>query len=131
MTTTLAPGGYGIDQLMVEGGGELISAVGRGAGRRTVRLRWSEGYRRPGRADAGRCDGFIEDFPEPELADVERVDDGVVLPGSSKNWPTELVVVPVSSAKDWPKRSSNSSLVSSSSATICSSGSPCAWWTAL
>ncbi len=33
------------------------------------------------------------DFPEPELADVERVDDGVVLHWRSENWPTELVVV--------------------------------------
>ncbi|GGM23424.1 2,5-diamino-6-(ribosylamino)-4(3H)-pyrimidinone 5'-phosphate reductase [Haloarcula argentinensis] len=81
LTTTLAKlEGDGIDQLMVEGGGELIFGLLEEAlvdelfvyiGSKVI-----GGRDAPTLADG---DGFIEDFPEPELADVERVDDGVVL----------------------------------------------------
>jgi len=81
LTTTLAKlEGDGIDQLMVEGGGELIFGLLEEAlvdelfvyiGPKVI-----GGRDAPTLADG---DGFIEDFPEPELADVERVDDGVVL----------------------------------------------------
>ncbi|MEF8829091.1 MAG: 2,5-diamino-6-(ribosylamino)-4(3H)-pyrimidinone 5'-phosphate reductase [Haloarcula sp.] len=81
LTTTLAKlEGDGIDQLMVEGGGELIFGLLDEAlvdelfvyiGPKVI-----GGRDAPTLADG---DGFIEDFPEPELADVERVDDGVVL----------------------------------------------------
>ncbi|GGK80725.1 MULTISPECIES: 2,5-diamino-6-(ribosylamino)-4(3H)-pyrimidinone 5'-phosphate reductase [Haloarcula] len=81
LTTTLAKlEGDGIDQLMVEGGGELIFGLLEEAlvdelfvyiGPKVI-----GGRDAPTLADG---DGFIEDFPEPELAGVERVDDGVVL----------------------------------------------------
>jgi len=81
LTTTLAKlEGDGIDQLMVEGGGELIFGLLEEAlvdelfvyiGPKVI-----GGRDAPTLADG---DGFVEDFPEPELADVERVDDGVVL----------------------------------------------------
>jgi 2,5-diamino-6-(ribosylamino)-4(3H)-pyrimidinone 5'-phosphate reductase len=81
LTTTLAKlEGDGIDQLMVEGGGELIFGLLDEAlvdelfvyiGPKVI-----GGRDAPTLADG---DGFIEDFPEPELAGVERVDDGVVL----------------------------------------------------
>ncbi|AEM57340.1 5-amino-6-(5-phosphoribosylamino)uracil reductase [Haloarcula hispanica N601] len=81
LTTTLAKlEGDGIDQLMVEGGGELIFGLLEEAlvdelfvyiGPKVI-----GGRDAPTLADG---DGFIEDFPEPELAGVERLDDGVVL----------------------------------------------------
>ncbi|WP_336358150.1 2,5-diamino-6-(ribosylamino)-4(3H)-pyrimidinone 5'-phosphate reductase [Haloarcula sp. CGMCC 1.6347] len=81
LTTTLAKlEGDGIDQLMVEGGGELIFGLLEEAlvdelfayiGPKVI-----GGRDAPTLADG---DGFIEDFPEPELAGVERVDDGIVL----------------------------------------------------
>jgi len=81
LTTTLAKlEGDGIDQLMVEGGGELIFGLLDEAlvdelfvyiGPKVI-----GGRDAPTLADG---DGFIEDFPEPKLAGVERVDDGVVL----------------------------------------------------
>ncbi|KOX91755.1 5-amino-6-(5-phosphoribosylamino)uracil reductase [Haloarcula rubripromontorii] len=81
LTTTLAKlEGDGIDQLMVEGGGELIFGLLEEAlvddlfvyvGPKVI-----GGRDAPTLADG---DGFIEDFPEPELADVQRLDDGVVL----------------------------------------------------
>ncbi|MDS0222912.1 2,5-diamino-6-(ribosylamino)-4(3H)-pyrimidinone 5'-phosphate reductase [Haloarcula sp. S1AR25-5A] len=81
LTTTLAKlEGDGIDQLMVEGGGELIFGLLEEAlvddlfvyiGPKVI-----GGRDAPTLADG---DGFIEDFPEPELAGVEQLDDGVVL----------------------------------------------------
>ncbi|WP_367175566.1 2,5-diamino-6-(ribosylamino)-4(3H)-pyrimidinone 5'-phosphate reductase [Haloarcula rubripromontorii] len=81
LTTTLAKlEGDGIDQLMVEGGGELIFGLLEEAlvddlfvyvGPKVI-----GGRDAPTLADG---DGFIEDFPEPVLADVQRLDDGVVL----------------------------------------------------
>ena len=81
LTTTLAKlEGDGIDQLMVEGGGELIFGLLEEA--LVDELFVFVGPKVIGGRDAPTLadgDGFIEDFPEPELADVERVDDGVVL----------------------------------------------------
>ena len=81
LTTTLAKlEGDGIDQLMVEGGGELIFGLLEEA--LVNELLVYVGPKVIGGRDAPTLadgDGFIEDFPEPELADVERVDDGVVL----------------------------------------------------
>ncbi|AAV46086.1 25-diamino-6-hydroxy-4-(5-phosphoribosylamino)pyrimidine 1-reductase [Haloarcula marismortui ATCC 43049] len=81
LTTTLAKlEGDGIDQLMVEGGGELIFSLLEEA--LVDELFVYVGPKVIGGRDAPTLadgDGFIEDFPEPELADVERVDDGVVL----------------------------------------------------
>ncbi|MDQ2072448.1 2,5-diamino-6-(ribosylamino)-4(3H)-pyrimidinone 5'-phosphate reductase [Haloarcula sp. NS06] len=81
LTTTLAKlEGDGIDQLMVEGGGELIFGLLEEA--LVDELFVYVGPKVIGGRDAPTLadgDGFIEDFPEPELADVERVDDGVVL----------------------------------------------------
>jgi 2,5-diamino-6-(ribosylamino)-4(3H)-pyrimidinone 5'-phosphate reductase len=70
----------GIDRLMVEGGGELIFSL------------FADGlvdelsvYVAPtviGGRDAPTLadgDGFVDDFPDLDLADVERVDDGVLL----------------------------------------------------
>jgi 2,5-diamino-6-(ribosylamino)-4(3H)-pyrimidinone 5'-phosphate reductase len=81
LTTTLAKlEGDGIDQLMVEGGGELIFGLLDEA--LVDELLVYIGPKVIGGRDAPTLadgDGFVEDFPEPELADVERVDDGVVL----------------------------------------------------
>jgi len=81
LTTTLAKlEGDGIDQLMVEGGGELIFGLLEEA--LVDELFVYTGPKVIGGRDAPTLadgDGFVEDFPEPELADVERVDDGVVL----------------------------------------------------
>jgi len=65
---------------MVEGGGELIFGLLEEA--LVDELFVYVGPKVIGGRDAPTLadgDGFIEDFPEPELADVERVDDGVVL----------------------------------------------------
>jgi 2,5-diamino-6-(ribosylamino)-4(3H)-pyrimidinone 5'-phosphate reductase len=81
LRTTLAKlEGDGIDQLMVEGGGELIFGLLEEA--LVDELFVYVGSKVIGGRDAPTLadgDGFIEDFPEPELAGVERVDDGVVL----------------------------------------------------
>jgi len=81
LTTTLAKlEGDGIDQLMVEGGGELIFGLLEEA--LVDELFVYIGPKIIGGRDAPTLadgDGFIEDFPEPELVGVERVDDGVVL----------------------------------------------------
>ena len=81
LRTTLAKlEGDGIDQLMVEGGGELIFGLLEEA--LVDELFVYVGSKVIGGRDAPTLadgDGFIADFPEPELAGVERVDDGVVL----------------------------------------------------
>ncbi|EMA10379.1 2,5-diamino-6-(5-phosphoribosylamino)pyrimidin-4(3H)-one reductase [Haloarcula vallismortis] len=81
LTTTLAKlEGDGVDQLMVEGGGELIFGLLEEA--LVDELFVYVGPKIIGGRDAPTLadgDGFIEDFPEPELAGVDRVDDGVVL----------------------------------------------------
>ncbi|WP_336339307.1 2,5-diamino-6-(ribosylamino)-4(3H)-pyrimidinone 5'-phosphate reductase [Haloarcula brevis] len=81
LRTTLAKlEGDGIDQLMVEGGGELIFGLLEEA--LVDELFVYVGPKVIGGRDAPTLadgDGFIEDFPEPELAGVDRVDDGVVL----------------------------------------------------
>ena len=70
----------GIDQLMVEGGGELIfSLFSRGLVDRLsvyVGAMIIGGGDAPTLADGG---GFVEDFPRLDLTSVERIDDGVLL----------------------------------------------------
>ncbi|MFB6224213.1 MAG: 2,5-diamino-6-(ribosylamino)-4(3H)-pyrimidinone 5'-phosphate reductase [Haloarcula sp.] len=81
LTTTLAKlEGEGIDQLMVEGGGELIFGLFEEA--LVDELSVYIGPKIIGGRDAPTLadgDGFIEDFPEPELVDIEPLDDGVLL----------------------------------------------------
>ena len=71
---------YGIEQLMVEGGGELIFSlfeVGL-VDELTAFLgpRIIGGREAPTLADG---EGFVEDFPDLELQGVDRIDDGVLL----------------------------------------------------
>lgn len=71
---------HGIDQLMVEGGGEIIASLFEA----TLVDRLSVfvgslvigGRNAPTLADG---DGFVEEFPELTLESVEQVDDGVLL----------------------------------------------------
>ena len=70
----------GVEQLMVEGGGELIFSLF-DAGL-ADELRVFVGPTVIGGRDAPTLadgDGFVSEFPELELADVARVDDGVLL----------------------------------------------------
>jgi 2,5-diamino-6-(ribosylamino)-4(3H)-pyrimidinone 5'-phosphate reductase len=70
----------GIDRLMVEGGGELLSSLFRGG--LVDELSVYVGSLVVGGRDAPTLvdgDGFVEGFPRLDLRDVERLDDGVVL----------------------------------------------------
>jgi 2,5-diamino-6-(ribosylamino)-4(3H)-pyrimidinone 5'-phosphate reductase len=76
----------GIEQLMVEGGGELIfSLFEEGL---VDRLSVFVGSLIIGGRDAPTLadgKGFVDDFPVLDLTDVERLDDGVVLYYEAKN----------------------------------------------
>jgi 2,5-diamino-6-(ribosylamino)-4(3H)-pyrimidinone 5'-phosphate reductase len=70
----------GVEQLMVEGGGELIFSLFEAG--LADELRVFVGSKLIGGRDAPTLadgEGFVEEFPELELDDVERVDDGVLL----------------------------------------------------
>jgi 2,5-diamino-6-(ribosylamino)-4(3H)-pyrimidinone 5'-phosphate reductase len=71
---------HGIDQLMVEGGGEIIYSLFEAelVDRLSVFVGSMiiGGREAPTLADG---EGFVSDFPELELERVERIDDGVVL----------------------------------------------------
>ncbi|MFC7079889.1 2,5-diamino-6-(ribosylamino)-4(3H)-pyrimidinone 5'-phosphate reductase [Halorussus caseinilyticus] len=70
----------GFDQLMVEGGGELIFSLFEAG--LADELRVFVGPKIIGGRDAPTLadgEGFVSEFPELELADVERIDDGVLL----------------------------------------------------
>ncbi|MCG1003388.1 MULTISPECIES: 2,5-diamino-6-(ribosylamino)-4(3H)-pyrimidinone 5'-phosphate reductase [Halobacterium] len=71
---------HGVEDLMVEGGGELIfSLFAEGLVDELsvfVAPKIIGGRDAPTLADG---DGFVDDFPELELAGVERIDDGVLL----------------------------------------------------
>lgn len=72
--------GDGIDQLMVEGGGELIFSLFESE--LVDELSVFVGPTVIGGRDAPTLadgDGFVEAFPELELEDVEQLDDGVLL----------------------------------------------------
>ena len=81
LTTALAKlDGEGIDQLMVEGGGELIFSLFEAG--LVDELRVFVGANILGGRDAPTLadgDGFVEEFPELDLDSVEWVDDGVLL----------------------------------------------------
>jgi len=81
LTTALAKlEGEGVDQLMVEGGGELIFGLFEAG--LVDELRVFVGPKILGGRDAPTLadgDGFVESFPELELESVDRVDDGVLL----------------------------------------------------
>jgi 2,5-diamino-6-(ribosylamino)-4(3H)-pyrimidinone 5'-phosphate reductase len=71
---------HGIDQLMVEGGGEIIYSLF--ATRRVDRLSVFVGSMVIGGRDAPTLadgEGFVAGFPTLDLEAVERVDDGVLL----------------------------------------------------
>jgi 2,5-diamino-6-(ribosylamino)-4(3H)-pyrimidinone 5'-phosphate reductase len=71
---------HGVDQLMVEGGGELIYSLFDAA--LVDRLSVFVGPLVIGGRDAPTLadgDGFTEDFPALDLETVQRIDDGVVL----------------------------------------------------
>jgi 2,5-diamino-6-(ribosylamino)-4(3H)-pyrimidinone 5'-phosphate reductase len=70
----------GVERLMVEGGGELLYSLF--AAELVDELSVFVGGRIIGGRDAPTLvdgEGFVDDFPELSLADVERMDDGVVL----------------------------------------------------
>lgn len=70
----------GMESLLVEGGGELIYSVIREG--LVDRLTLYVGSQVIGGSDAPTLvdgDGFLEDYPEPELVSVEQIDDGVLL----------------------------------------------------
>ena len=72
--------GDGVDQLMVEGGGELIFSLFEAG--LVDELSVFVGSTVIGGRDAPTLadgDGFVEDFPALSLDDVERLDDGVLL----------------------------------------------------
>ncbi|WP_226010174.1 2,5-diamino-6-(ribosylamino)-4(3H)-pyrimidinone 5'-phosphate reductase [Halomicrobium salinisoli] len=72
--------GDGIDQLMVEGGGELIFSLFEAD--LVDELSAFVGPKIIGGRDAPTLadgDGFVDEFPSLTLSDVERVDDGVLL----------------------------------------------------
>ncbi|MFC6976090.1 2,5-diamino-6-(ribosylamino)-4(3H)-pyrimidinone 5'-phosphate reductase [Halomicroarcula sp. GCM10025709] len=81
LTTALAKlEGEGVDQLMVEGGGELIAGLF--AEGLVDELSVFVGPTIIGGRDAPTLadgDGFVEEFPALTLQSVERVDDGVLL----------------------------------------------------
>ncbi|MBV0922593.1 2,5-diamino-6-(ribosylamino)-4(3H)-pyrimidinone 5'-phosphate reductase [Halomicroarcula limicola] len=81
VTTALAKlEGDGIDRLLVEGGGELIFSLFEAG--LVDELSVFVGPKVIGGRDAPTLvdgDGFVEEFPELELTDVERVDGGVLL----------------------------------------------------
>ncbi|MBX0294530.1 2,5-diamino-6-(ribosylamino)-4(3H)-pyrimidinone 5'-phosphate reductase [Haloarcula nitratireducens] len=81
VTTALAKlEGDGIDRLMVEGGGELIFSLFEAG--LVDELSVFVGPKVIGGRDAPTLvdgDGFVEEFPELELTDVERIDGGVLL----------------------------------------------------
>ena len=71
---------HGVDQLMVEGGGEIIYSLFEAG--LVDRLSVFVGSLIIGGRDAPTLadgEGFVAEFPELELAGVERIDDGVVL----------------------------------------------------
>jgi len=73
-------GPHGIEQLMVEGGGEIISSLF--ANDLVDRLSVFVGPVIIGGREAPTLadgDGFVSEFPELSLDDVERIDDGVLL----------------------------------------------------
>ncbi|MFC4448272.1 2,5-diamino-6-(ribosylamino)-4(3H)-pyrimidinone 5'-phosphate reductase [Halorussus aquaticus] len=70
----------GVEQLMVEGGGELIFSLFEDG--LVDELRVYVGSQLVGGRDAPTLadgEGFVAEFPELELDDVERIDDGVLL----------------------------------------------------
>ncbi|WP_188877576.1 2,5-diamino-6-(ribosylamino)-4(3H)-pyrimidinone 5'-phosphate reductase [Halarchaeum grantii] len=70
----------GVERLMVEGGGELIFSLFEAG--LVDELTVYVGSLLVGGRDAPTLadgDGFVSDFPDLELADVERLDDGVLL----------------------------------------------------
>ncbi|WP_135852698.1 2,5-diamino-6-(ribosylamino)-4(3H)-pyrimidinone 5'-phosphate reductase [Halorussus salinus] len=70
----------GVERLMVEGGGELLFSLFEAD--LADELRLYVGSKLIGGRDAPTLadgEGFVEEFPELELEDVERVDDGVLL----------------------------------------------------
>jgi 2,5-diamino-6-(ribosylamino)-4(3H)-pyrimidinone 5'-phosphate reductase len=71
---------HGIEELMVEGGGELIFSLFEGGLVDELSVYVAPkiigGRDAPTLADG---DGFVEDFPDLDLTNVERVDDGVLL----------------------------------------------------
>lgn len=70
----------GVEQLMVEGGGELLFSLF--AADLVDELRLFVGSKLIGGRDAPTLadgEGFVSEFPELQLEDVERVDDGVLL----------------------------------------------------
>jgi len=70
----------GVEQLMVEGGGELLFSLF--AAGLADELRLFVGSKLIGGRDAPTLadgEGFVEEFPALELEDVERIDDGVLL----------------------------------------------------
>ena len=72
--------GDGVDQLMVEGGGELIFSLFEAG--LVDELSVFVGSSVIGGRDAPTLadgDGFVDSFPDLELDDVERLDDGVLL----------------------------------------------------
>ncbi|GGN90578.1 MULTISPECIES: 2,5-diamino-6-(ribosylamino)-4(3H)-pyrimidinone 5'-phosphate reductase [Haloarcula] len=81
LTTVLAKlEGEGVDQLMVEGGGELIFGLFEEG--LVDELSVFVGPKILGGRDAPTLadgDGFVEDFPALDLTGVERLDDGVLL----------------------------------------------------
>ncbi|MBX0323647.1 2,5-diamino-6-(ribosylamino)-4(3H)-pyrimidinone 5'-phosphate reductase [Halomicroarcula sp. F13] len=81
LTTALAKlEGEGVDQLMVEGGGELIFGLFEEG--LVDELSVFVGPKILGGRDAPTLadgDGFVEKFPELDLTGVERLDDGVLL----------------------------------------------------
>lgn len=70
----------GVDRLMVEGGGELLYSLF--AAEQVDELTLYVGSLVIGGRDAPTLvdgEGFVDDFPDLALQDVERIDDGVVL----------------------------------------------------
>jgi 2,5-diamino-6-(ribosylamino)-4(3H)-pyrimidinone 5'-phosphate reductase len=70
----------GVERLMVEGGGELLFSLF--AADLVDELRLFVGSKLIGGRDAPTLadgEGFVSEFPELQLEDVERVDDGVLL----------------------------------------------------
>jgi len=87
LTTALAKlEGEGVDQLMVEGGGELIFSLFEAG--LVDELRVYVGTKVLGGRDAPTLadgDGFVETFPELSLSSVEQLDDGALLTWTVEN----------------------------------------------
>ncbi|MFC6754607.1 dihydrofolate reductase family protein, partial [Halorubrum tibetense] len=71
---------HGIDRLMVEGGGEVIFSCFAAGVVDELQVYVGSlivgGRESPTLADG---DGFVDEFPRLELAEIDRLDDGVVL----------------------------------------------------